>query len=267
MNLFAEDNRLEKLTELGDSLLKLNVVNWESFRPALEEAFQKERKSNAGRRPYDVVMMFKVLVLQRLFNLSDDQTEYQINDRMSFMRFLGLSLGDRVPDAKTIWLFRENLTKSGVIDQLFIGYCKQLEENGIITRTGTIVDATFVDAPKQRNTREENKTIKSGDVPKEWLENTPTAKHKLAQKDTDARWAKKNSETHYGYKNHAKVDADSKIITDYAVTDASVHDSQRLSDFLPRKIRLRIPTAHMWVKSFPNMLKCKFVRRATETIR
>ena len=129
LNLFAEDNRLEKLTELGDSLLKLNVVNWENFRPALEKAFQRERKSNAGRRPYDVVMMFKVLVLQRLFNLSDDQTEYQINDRMSFMRFLGLSLGDRVPDAKTIWLFRENLTKSGVIDQLFIDYCMESERN------------------------------------------------------------------------------------------------------------------------------------------
>ena len=235
LNLFAEDNRLEKLTELGDSLLKLNVVNWENFRPALEKAFQRERKSNAGRRPYDVVMMFKVLVLQRLFNLSDDQTEYQINDRMSFMRFLGLSLGDRVPDAKTIWLFRENLTRSGVIDQLFIDYCKELEENGIITRTGTIVDATFVDAPKQRNTREENKTIKSGDIPEEWKENTPKAKHKLAQKDTDARWTKKNNETHYGYKNHAKVDVDSKIITNYAVTDASVHDSQRFSNFFTEK--------------------------------
>lgn len=89
LNLFAEDNRLEKLTELGDSLLKLNVVDWESFRPVLEKAFQKERKSNAGRHYYDVVMIFKILVLQRLFNISDDQTEFQINDRMSFMRFLG----------------------------------------------------------------------------------------------------------------------------------------------------------------------------------
>ena len=170
LNLFAEDNRLEKLTKLGDSLLKLNVVNWESFRPALEKVFNKERKSNAGRHAFDVVMMFKILVLQRLFNLSDDQTEYQINDRMSFMRFLGLSLGDRVPDAKTIWLYRENLAKAGVIEQLFIDYCKELERNGIITHTGTIIDATFVDAPCQRNTREENKTIKSGEVPEEWKE-------------------------------------------------------------------------------------------------
>ena len=235
LNLFAEDNRLEKLTKLGDSLLKLNVVNWESFRPALEKVFNKERKSNAGRHAFDVVMMFKILVLQRLFNLSDDQTEYQINDRMSFMRFLGLSLGDRVPDAKTIWLYRENLAKAGVIEQLFIDYCKELERNGIITHTGTIIDATFVDAPRQRNTREENKTIKSGEVPEEWKEETPKAKHKLAQKDTDARWTKKNNETHFGYKNHAKVDADSKIITDYSVTDASVHDSQRFTGFFTEK--------------------------------
>ena len=130
--LFAEDNRLEKLTELGDSLLKLDVVYWESFRPVLEKAFQKERKSNAGRRSYDVVMMFKILVQQRLINISEEQTEFQINDRMSFMWFFGLSLGDRVLDAKTIWLYRENLTKAGVIDQLFIGYCKALERNGII---------------------------------------------------------------------------------------------------------------------------------------
>ena len=173
LNLFAEDNRLEKLTELGDSLLKLNVVNWKSFRPVLETVFQKERKSNAGRLSYDVVMMFKIFVLQRLFNISDDQTKFQISDHMSFMRFLGFSLGDRVPDAKTIWLYRENLTKAGVIDHLFIDYCKALERNGIITHTGTIIDATFVDAPRQSNTCEENKTIKSGEVSKELKENTP----------------------------------------------------------------------------------------------
>ena len=146
-----------------------------------------------------------------------------------------MTLRDRVPDAKTIWLYRENLTKAGIINQLFIDYCKELEKNGIITHTGTIIDATFVDAPRQRNTREENKTIKSGEVPEEWTEDTPKAKHKLAQKDTDARWTKKNNETHYGYKNHAKVDVDSKIIMDYSVTDASVHDSQRFTAFFNEK--------------------------------
>ena len=157
LNLFAEDNRLEKLTKLGDSLLKLNVVNWESFRPALEKVFNKERKSNAGRHAFDVVMMFKTLVFQRLFNLSDNHTEHRIDDCMRFMRFLGLSLVDRVPDTKTIWLFRENLTKAGVMEQFFINYCKELEKNGIITHSGTIIDAIFVDKLRQKNTREKKR--------------------------------------------------------------------------------------------------------------
>ena len=96
INLFAEETQLQRLSELGDSLEKLNVIDFESFRPLLEKVNCKERKSKASRPSYDVVMMFKILVLQRLFNLSDDQTEYQITDRMSFQRFIGLSLGERV---------------------------------------------------------------------------------------------------------------------------------------------------------------------------
>ena len=228
INLFAEETQLQRLSELGDSLEKLNVIDFESFRPLLEKVNCKERKSKAGRPSYDVVMMFKILVLQRLFNLSDDQTEYQITDRMSFQRFIGLSLGERVPDAKTIWLFKDTITQKEIIEPLFNQFTAQLESQGIITHTGTIVDATFVDAPRQRNTREENNQIKNGETPKEWEENT----HKLAQKDTDARWTKKNDETHYGYKNHVKVDADSKIITDYATTSANIHDSNEFSEFL-----------------------------------
>ena len=144
--------------------------------------------------------MFKILVLQRFFNLSDDQTEFQIMDRISFQRFIGISLGDRVPDAKTIWLFRNTLTQHKTIDELFTQFNDKLAAKRLITHTGTIIDATFVDAPRQRNSREENKQIKSGEVPEEWIEQP----HKLAQKDTNARWAKKNSETHYGYKNHGK---------------------------------------------------------------
>ena len=227
-SMFAEETQLQRLSKLGDSLEKLKIIDFEVFRPLLENAFRKERKSNAGRPPFDVVMMFKILVLQRLFNLSDDQTEYQITDRMSFQRFIGLSLGERVPDAKTIWLFRDTLTQSGMIRDLFLTFNGMLAAKGIITHTGTIVDATFVDAPRQRNSRDGNKQIKSGETPEEWKENP----HKVAQKDTDARWTKKNDETHYGYKDHVKVDADSKIITDYATTSANVHDSNKFTEFL-----------------------------------
>lgn len=228
INLFAEEVQLERISALGDSLERLNVVNFELFRPIINGCFVKERKSNAGRRPFDNVMMFKLLVLQRLFNLSDDQAEYQITDRMSFQRFLGLSLGDKVPDAKTIWLFRDTLTKSGAIEKLFAMFNQLLEEQGIITHTGTIIDATFVDAPRQRNSRDENRKIKDGEIPEEWSDNS----HKIAQKDMDARYAKKRDEVHFGYKDHVKVDSDSKIITDYAITPANVHDSNKFEEFL-----------------------------------
>ena len=170
--------------------------------------------------------MFKILILQRIYNLSDDQAEFRINDRRSFMRFLGLNLEDRVPDAKTIWLFRDNLVKADVMRELFATFSRQLDAAHLITRTGTIVDTTFVDAPRQRNTREENTRIKAGEIPEEW--ETEENAHKLRQKDTDARWTKKGNETHYGYKGHVKADAESKRITDCTVTGANVHDSQAL---------------------------------------
>ena len=217
---------------MGDPLEKLNrVMDWSIFLPILNRAFTKERKA-VGRPPYEYILMFKILVLQRLFNLSDDQTEYQTKDRMSFMRFLGLDLCDRIPDAKTIWLFRENLIKADVIKELFNLFTTQLADKGLVTRTGTIVDATFVDAPRQRNTREENKAIKEGVVPEEWKK--PENANKCRQKDTDARWTKKGNETHYGFKDHAKVDKDSKLITDYSVTDASVHDSREIEGLIDK---------------------------------
>lgn len=228
--IFAEEDRLEKLSKLGDCLERLSFINWESFRSTLNAVLVKPKKTNGGRPAYDYVLMFKILILQRLFNLSYDQAEYQINDRMSFMRFLGLGLGDPVPDAKTIWLFHETLVKAQIIEDLFQEFTCWLDCEGVITHKGTIVDATFVDAPRQRNTRDENKAIKAGEVPAEWKQ--PNQAHKLSQKDTDARWAVKNKETHFGYKDHTKVDADSKIITEYSVTSANVHDSNEFVDFI-----------------------------------
>ena len=112
MGLFDEESRMEKLSRLGDSLVRLNsVIPCEIFRPVLDKALRKDPKGAGGRPPYDSLLMFKILILQRIYNLSDDQIEFQINDRWSFMRFLGLHMEDRIPDAKTIWLFRDNLVK------------------------------------------------------------------------------------------------------------------------------------------------------------
>src|SRR4030042_744781 len=199
--LFDEDFRKEKKKKLGDPREKLNAaIRWGIFCNLIEKAMAKEAKGPGGRPAFDYIMMFKILVLQRLDNISDAQLEYQINDRMSFMRFLGWPLSDTVPDSTTIWFFRERLVKSGIMKQLFKRFQKELDYQKIITREGSIVDATFVDAPRQRNSREENEQIKNGKVPDEW--NKPDMKNKRRQKDVDARWTKKNNEKHYGYKDH-----------------------------------------------------------------
>ena len=176
--------------------------------------------------------MFKVLVLQQLNNLSDDRIEYQIRDRLSFMRFLGLALEDRVPDAKTVWLFRETLKQQGAGEGLFKRFDEQLAAKGLVAKGGQMIDATFVEVPKIRNSREDNARIKAGELPEGWDKEDPATVHMRCQKDTDARWTKKNQETHFGYKNHINADAKNKLIRAYAVTPASVHDSQVFDELL-----------------------------------
>ena len=143
--------RVPQLTEIGDPLVGLNaVIDWEVFRPELNRVHEKERKRNAGAKPVDVVLMFKLLILQQLHNLSDDGIEYQVRDRLSFMRFLGLQLEDRVPDAKTVWLYRERLKALNLVDVLFARFDEQLAAQGYVARAGLMIDATFVEVPRQR---------------------------------------------------------------------------------------------------------------------
>jgi IS5 family transposase len=231
---FDHDKRLAALSEKGDPLEAINaVVPWEIFRGTIEAVVLRpasERKSNAGRKPLDAVLKFKMLVLQSLYNLSDEQVEYQVRDRLSFARFLGLRLEDTVPDATSLWLFREALAKAGLIETLFAKFEQTLATNGYIARGGQIIDATIVAVPKQRNDREENKDIKAGEVPAAWK----TEPNKLAQKDCDARWTKKHGRSYFGYKNHINVDARYKLIRRYGVSDASVHDSREFSCLLDK---------------------------------
>lgn len=224
-------DRIQKLTAMGDPLVPLNQqIKWEEFRISLNLIHEKDRKSNAGAKPIDVVLMFKILVLQQLNNLSDDRIEYQIRDRLSFMRFLGLGFEDKVPDAKTVWLFRENLKELGLMDSLFARFHQQLADHGYVAKAGQMIDATFVEVPRQRNSREENKQIKEGEVPAEWK--TEKNKSMLRQKDVDARWTKKNKTNYYGYKNHINADSAHKLIQNYQVTTAAVHDSQVFEEIL-----------------------------------
>lgn len=229
---FDQDIRLSKLSQLGDLLEKLNKgVDFELFRICLEEKLTKEAQGKGGRPAYDYVLMFKILILQRYYSLSDDQAEYQINDRMSFMRFLDLTIADDIPDSKTVWNFREQLIAGGAIEELFALFITELEKLGLIINQGKIVDASFIEVPKQRNSRDDNKQLKAGERPESFREKPG----RLPQKDLDARWTKKNGISYFGYKNHVKVDSKSKIITGYEVTSASVHDSQPMENLLNEK--------------------------------
>ena len=228
--LFDYEFQLNEIKKHKPPLQKLNeIIDWELFRKPIEEALTKDdKKSNAGRKPYDKLLMFKILILQRYYNLSDEQTEFQIKDRLSFLDFLGLQIGDNVPDEKTIWLFKEQLKEKNLAKTLFDIFTAKLVSNGVVAKEGTLVDASFIKVPKQRNKRDENSDIKKGAVPLEFGK----SKNKLSQKDCDARWVTKYKTKEYGYKDHISVDQKTKVITNYTVTPSSTHDSQAIKDLI-----------------------------------
>lgn len=225
--LFARQDRSEKLAQFQTPLDKLDsAMPWEVFRPILQRRVPRQNGPAGGRPPFDHILMFKILVLQTYYGLSDERAEFDILDRASFQRFLRLTLEDRVPDRTSIWNFKETLGEDGVTE-LFEAFDAQLREAGLLATKGKLIDASFVDVPKQRNSREENRRIKEGEgAPEEWND------AKRAQKDVDARWATKNKETHFGYKNHVKANRKTKLIESYEVSDASVHDSQVIGALL-----------------------------------
>src|SRR5215469_9179385 len=227
-----QDFRLSKLSKLDDPLERLNRgIDFEMFRELLEMRFSKLPKAPGGRPPYDYILMFKILILQRYYNLSDEQIEYQINDRLSFMRFLDLTISDDIPDSRTVWHFREQITELEVTEELFELFLGKLNALGLIINEGKIIDASFVEVPRQRNKSAENEQIKEGNGAELWDEKP----NKKRQKDIDARWTKKNKQTFFGYKNHVKEDGKSKLITKYVVTSAEVHDSQATEALLDEK--------------------------------
>jgi IS5 family transposase len=244
-----DEEHLARLTKGGDLLVTLSeVVDFEPFRYRLEKALKRSDGAKGGRPPYDSIMMFKVLVLQALYNLSDDQAEFQIRDRLSFLRFLGLAPNVPSPDAKTIWLFREHLVQARAIEKLFALFDTRLKASGYLAQGGQIIDATVIAAPRQHLTDEEKALIKEGKAADEiW----PDELAKASQKDIDARWTMKRgslkrseaSEARaavpaqimvpmFGYKNHAGIDRTFGFIRKWAVTHAARHDSGALEDVL-----------------------------------
>jgi IS5 family transposase len=235
VGMFDVEDRLAGLSKKGDELERLAaVVDFELFRPELERAVPRADRSKGGRPPFDHVLMFKVLILQTQNSLSDERTEFYLRDRLTWMRFLGLGLGDPVPDANTIWTFREALTKAGATLRLFTRFDQQLRAQGYLAMSGQ---------PKQRNTEAEKQAIKDGRVPQEW-QHRPA---KLRQKDRDARWTVKTTKAKpragetplvdlaipaFGYQNHISADRRHRLIRRWLVTDAAAHAGARLADLL-----------------------------------
>jgi IS5 family transposase len=247
---FDLDERYRALAESGDPLIRLAaLIDFEVFRAPLAQALVRSDGSRGGRPPYDLVLMFKILVLQTLYTLSDDAAEFQIKDRLSFMRFLGLGLHERVPDAKTIWLFREQLTRAGAIQALFATFDAHLRARGYLAMSGQIVDDSIIAAPRQRNTEAEKREVKEGRVPEEWR----AKPKKLAQKDRDARWTLKRAKAPpadettptkakveiavpvFGYKNHVSIDRAHGFVRRFSVTDAAAYDGGQLASLLDKE--------------------------------
>lgn len=225
--LFDEQVLLRKLDQMGDPLARLgSIVDWQAFLPIIENALGRENPPPAGRKPYPTLLMFKILIFQSLHNLGNEDTERELLKNLLARRFVGLSGAQFGPDFTTIWRFKEALTRAGVIEALHDAFYKQLDEMGFQASKGQIVDASIVPAPKQRNSREENEAIKAGEPPTDWSE------AKRRQKDVDARWTKKNEQSHYGYKNHVAVDVKHKFIRAWKVTAANVHDSRVFEEIL-----------------------------------
>jgi IS5 family transposase len=223
------EHRQSKLEQKKDLLVRLGkVIEWEAFRSNLERVHEKPRKSKAGRKTHDVVLMFKMLILQQLYNISDDELEYQVNDRLSFMRFLGLGIGDPVPDATSVWLFRKQLRELGLIEALFEQFDGYLRQHGYQAKGGQIVDATLIPVLTQHNRKEDTEQLEQGEIPTGWIEHPK----RFEQRDLDARWTKKHGKSYFGYKSHISIDVEHGFIRRYAVTDASVHDSQTLGQLL-----------------------------------
>jgi len=220
MSLFAGDDRAAKRDRMGDPLQVLDRhIDFAAIAAAIDAKLKLGNRGKGGRPPYRTETMVRLLVLQQLYNLSDDALEYQVLDRASFTRFTGLTSSSRVPDAKTVWVWRERLKKLDLIGDISAAVSGQLQRAGFVARGGQIIDASIVSAPIQRNTREENAVIAQGEVPQDW------SQAKRAQKDVEARWTRKNGRNFYGYKLHANTDRRWGFIRRAEVTAASVIDT------------------------------------------
>lgn len=208
----------KKVRGLGDRLPHLkDVIDWEPFRPIVASVYH-DNDVTGGRPHTDEIVIVRALLLQSMYNLSDPELEFQINDRLSFLNFVGFP--DDVPDFTTIWQARERLKATGADKLIWVELQRQLDKKGFAIRKGVIQDATFIEADVGKKRQQDEKRKKRNG---EEVNRTEKQKSHI---DKDGSYAVKNAQVHYGYKTHAKVDVDYHFIRDLHVTTASVHDSQ-----------------------------------------
>lgn len=186
-----------------------------------------ERSDARGAPSMDALMMLKLLILQRAKCLSDAAMAFEVSDRASVQRFLSLPPGAGI-SRQTIWNYRQIFAQSEVMELIALHHVEHLQTIGLISTDQSnplILDSSFVEAPKQRNTHEENARIKAGASAEELWPGEEN-KHKRRHKDVDASWTKKGDKTYFGYKLHALVEGMGKFMIYMKMTTAKVHDSQ-----------------------------------------
>ena len=217
-NQFILREQYRKVQGLGDRLdLMKGQIDWEAFRPIVAGVY-RDNKQEGGRPHTDEVTIVRALLLQSWYGLSDEQLEYQCNDRLSFRAFLGFP--ENVPDFSTVWLARERLKEAGMDAAIWTELQRQLDEKGFTIAKGVIQDATFVEAERGRARQaREKKAEKEGKV----IEYTDKQQ---AHMDKDGTYTTKHGQVHYGYKMHVKSDVKHGLIRNMETTTAKDHDGK-----------------------------------------
>ena len=219
-SLFADQKREAKLNELGDTLRVLDQhVNFTALAESIDHAAPRPSRQRGGRPPFPTELMVRVLLIQQLFNLSDEQMEFQLLDRLSFQRFVGIRTSSQIPDRTTIWTFKERLINAGASETVFEAVNRQLSRHGYIARGGQMIDASIVQTPKRSIKKEDKEIVADPSMPSDW---SPA---KRRQKDVEARWTKKHGKSYFGYKLSASADKRYKLIRKIKVSTASEHDT------------------------------------------
>lgn len=226
-SLFAAKEREQKLDRKGDLLSKLEKhVSFSALAAEIDRIAPRPESKQGGRPPYPTELMVRILVVQHLYNLSDEALEYQLLDRLSFQRFCGLRYSSSIPDANTLWVFRERIRVAGGADALFNAVQGQLQQHGFIARGGQIIDATLVETPRQHFSKEEKAILEQDTTPADW---TPAQRR---QKDLEASWTKKHGKSHHGYKLSISADRHYKLIRKSHVSTAKEHDTHPFEQVL-----------------------------------